>query len=828
MLPGMNSPAAALPAPVPPLARRELAWAVLGCGLVAALFLGPALFTGRVLSPADLLYDYYPWHTQPPPGWAGPSNTLLGDSVAQFEPWLSYTAARLRAGGLPLWNPDNLLGAPFLGNMQSAVFSPLNWPYYLWPDPAVLALRAWLKLFLAALGMYLLARQVLRVRPAAAALAALTFALGAFMTVWLLHPQTATALWLPWLWWATAGLVARPGPRWVAALAAIVGASLLGGHPETAYHAAEATGLFVLFAIWQSGRRRPGAVLGVLGLWAGAYVLGAVLAAVQILPFLEYSAQSVSLLRRTERQLLNFWLPFSYAWTAVSPDLFGNPARHTGWGAIINYNEANSYSGVLPLLLAPLAILTRDRGHRRLAVFLLAVAGLALGVVYKAPVVFEAALALPGMRLMLNHRLLVVVEFALALLAALGAETLRQRLHEGRRLLAGAVLVISAGWLAGGVGVPWLLAHTYFAVPADPAANAVWQAGLARGALLVLLCGGVLGAVIALAQARPRAARLLLGLLPVVVLADLWQAHGDYLPTIARAAYLPPTVATTFLQRQPGLFRIVGGGWQFMVDTNLVYGLADVRGYDAVDPLPYYQLVFAPWIKGNTHTRLNPSPLLDLLNVRYLLVAPGDDPNTGPGAPPAGAAPYVRVLDGGTTGASIYENPGALPRAWLVHRAEVQPDAEARPARLADPAFDRAGTALLNSPLLPDQPLPPAAPPAGMDVLTITRYLPEQVEIATASPAPGLLILADEAFPGWEAQVDGGPVPILTVDHALRGVYLPAGSHAVRFSYRPASFAWGAALSGVALLVLGGLAIWPGRRGQRSAVPPPDPGSVLS
>ena len=32
-------------------------------------------------------------------------------------------------------------------------------------------------------------------------------------------------------------------------------------------------------------------------------------------------------------------------------------------------------------------------------------------------------------------------------------------------------------------------------------------------------------------------------------------------------------------------------------------------------------------------------------------------------------------------------------------------------------------------------------------------------------------------FPGWQAQVDGAPAPILTVDHALRGVYLPAGAH---------------------------------------------------
>src|SRR5437868_6306004 len=81
--------------------RRELGWTILGWAAAAALFLSPALVSGRFLSPADLLYSYYPWHGEQPAGWAGPSNALLNDSVLQFEPWLAYSAARLHAGALP-------------------------------------------------------------------------------------------------------------------------------------------------------------------------------------------------------------------------------------------------------------------------------------------------------------------------------------------------------------------------------------------------------------------------------------------------------------------------------------------------------------------------------------------------------------------------------------------------------------------------------------------------------------------------------------------------------------------------------------------------------
>ena len=77
------------------LTRRELGWALLLIALSVTLFLGPALFTGRYLSPADLLFDYFPWRAQPPPGWTHPANNILSDSVFLYKPWLDYSAALL-------------------------------------------------------------------------------------------------------------------------------------------------------------------------------------------------------------------------------------------------------------------------------------------------------------------------------------------------------------------------------------------------------------------------------------------------------------------------------------------------------------------------------------------------------------------------------------------------------------------------------------------------------------------------------------------------------------------------------------------------------------
>ena len=83
---------------------------------------------------------------------------------------------------------------------------------------------------------------------------------------------------------------------------------------------------------------------------------------------------------------------------------------------------------------------------------------------------------------------------------------------------------------------------------------------------------------------------------------------------------------------------------------------------------------------------------------------------------------------------------------------------------------------------------------------------------------PGLVVLADHWDKGWRANLNGNPVPILRVNHALRGVVVPAGAGTLEFQYAPASFAWGlrlSALGAIALLGWSGVTVF--RR--RSSMP---------
>src|SRR5918997_4962555 len=139
------------------IARRPtLAAALLYLILSFAMF-APGLAPGRTLSASDYLWTATPWEAGRPAGIPGlGSNQEQADAATQFQPALQATRAALP--DVPLWDPYVLSGRSFLGDPQSAVFSPFSVPSYVLPFWDSLAVVAALKLFLAAFGAFLLGR----------------------------------------------------------------------------------------------------------------------------------------------------------------------------------------------------------------------------------------------------------------------------------------------------------------------------------------------------------------------------------------------------------------------------------------------------------------------------------------------------------------------------------------------------------------------------------------------------------------------------------------------------------------------------------------------
>ncbi len=299
------------------LRRHPAAAAALVYAVLSVLLYAPALIPGHTLSASDYLWGGAPWQGSAPAGVGGlGSNYEEADAVLVFQPFTQW--ARGELPGAPLWNPHIMAGRPFVANAQSALFSPFTWPALVLPFWWSLGIVAALKLFVAAMGTFLLAR-ALAVSWAGAVLAGIVFAFSLSFVVWLSWPLSSVWAWLPWLWLGVWEVARRPGALPVAGLALVVALQFFGGHPESSFHSLAASALFALLALSRSDDRWRAVGRLVIGV-----VAGAALAAVALLPFVELLFHSNDLTTREGREFLTLEPRFLLGF--FLPDYWGQPS----------------------------------------------------------------------------------------------------------------------------------------------------------------------------------------------------------------------------------------------------------------------------------------------------------------------------------------------------------------------------------------------------------------------------------------------------------------------------------------------------------------------
>ena len=591
---------------------------------------------------------------------------------------------------MPLWNPHQMGGRPFVANSQSALFSPFNWPSLLLPFWWSLGLAAALKVFCAALGAHLLAR-ALAIRYAGALLAGLVYGFGLFFVVWLSWPLSSVWAWLPWLLLCVWTVVRRPGARPVAALALVVALQFFGGHPESSFHVLAAGSFFALLAL---SRIERGARLRAIGRLAAGLAAGSLLAAVALLPFLELLARSGDFENREGKTGGHF--PVTALVNYVLPEYWGRPSQAPTQA--FAFSRAY-YAGALPLMLAALgggraaAAGSGSRSPRAARWRSRSRSG--------TPGLFELVTALPGFDHAYNQRLIIVGLLALALLAGWGLGDLL----DGVAAPAAAARrrPCCCGWCRSLVALlpgrrqrrrdrrrPGDRVGVRRAGEGDrqgrrPAGRgvAVARAGRARARAAVA------------ARVRPGGRRGLHGARRSGSSRSTCSASG-WARTRRSRPSTPSSPSRPALQRlldaRPA--RFVGlappvGPQALAPNVAMRYGLYDARGYDFPIERRYNRL----WrtLRDRRRGRLRaadaarrhrPSPALralGLLGVADIIQPPGEPPLAG-----------LRATYEGPD-ARIYANPHAMPRAWVVGGQRVVPDDDAQLAAIADAGLRRRG-----------------------------------------------------------------------------------------------------------------------------------------
>ena len=799
--------------------------------VICAVLLLPALRSGTVLAPVDLYYETPLYAPLRPAGYEEPANPHLFDQAYQFVPWRHYAWQRMRDGDLPLWNPLSAAGTPFVATLQAAVFYPVNLLTLPLPFAATFVASALLRLWIAGFATYLLLRRY-GSSVVAGLLGGTAFMLSGFVVGWLGHPHTNVAIWLPALILCVEGLrtskTRQAALRWWAALALVTGVQFLGGHIETSRDILLAAGLYAVIRTVQNGdiplRWRLIKLVG-----AGAAVAwGACIAAVQLLPFLEWLPLSAEYRARTGTgfQLWSFEpetllvLPL-----ALIPNLYGNPTwegvywSFDPWGS---FNESVLYAGAVPLALV-IAALANWRSDPLVRCWVI-IGGMTLGMALRLPV-FDWVNQLPGFALGHPGRLRLIAIFSVALLAGRGLDEV---LNPRWRSAARRYVETSLGLIAGAVGCVLLLTNVVFTRMDNWETRAVSRilnnfsdtpnpprtANVCRERLET--CGDELSrafafsnwemylalpvAVLALAALwtsvrSKRTSRLLAPVLLTLTAVELLAIGWGYNPAVSDAPLEqePPALATA--AEVAGEGRVTVLQQDALPDSHMLYEVQDIRGLDF--KTKWYETYLSAsgdrilWLANGVLLE-GARPLVTALDVQAVLTT---NPHlvarlTGDGSM------RVATTSGDFT---ILAPEQPVPRATLRYDVRVVESDEAASRILAGESARALDTALLSDTEVARAAATAVTRGTGVWSATVTENEPQLLVIDVSTDQTGLLVVSDAYYPGWTAMVDGEPADILRTNIAFRGILIEPGNHIVAMRYEPASIRYGMLLSTISI-----------------------------
>ena len=614
---------------------------------LVCLFLWRPIFKGEALLPGDYLANMLPWSAEVK-GDAAPVqwNPLQWDAIAQYYPWRVFYARSMSGGHIPLWNPHQFCGTPFLANGQSAVLYPLNLIFLVVDPISGFTVFAFIHLFLAAVFTYLLMRE-LNCSIVGAIVSAVVFTFSAFMVLWLELPTfISAATYIPLALLLTHRAVNRRSLFYGLLSGAAVALAFLAGHLQIAFYVLFAV---VLWWAWEyvrviAAEGRIYAFLKVVVPFIGFAIILALISAPQILPSIELAQNSHRSSLPTSSGyswfISNALKPYRLI-TAFIPDYFGNPAKRDYFvlgatgdykhvGSAADYIEYGMYAGILPLMLAMCAISGIRRqpyvGYFALLSFLAIITALGTPINYLFYHLVPGFSALGG-----PNRILVLYLFGIAALSGFGIDYFAKYAENkinwrGKQLASGTLQTLTIFLILIVFFVIFQCLASNFVVRFTGQSPDVLNAS-GKGFVIFLL----VSLIILLTRASSSISKSLFSILAIALIAaDLFSFGINYNPTSDRKLIYPQTKLTTKLKELAGNSRIapINPDWSLFQtpkallppNAAMVYGLYDVQGYDSLYTRQYKDLMYRV-------QEVDPSPP-ENGNMVFLKRFPGDSLHT--------------------------------------------------------------------------------------------------------------------------------------------------------------------------------------------------------
>jgi hypothetical protein len=708
-------------------------------------------------------------------------------------PMKVFASYSIQKGLIPLWDPYSGIGTPFYANLQSEIFYPPNFLFYLFSTQTALKFFIVLHFFFGGVFTYLFSRE-LGLSRFPALFSAIGFSLsGSLISIIDTTSALCATIWLPLVLFLSHRLLKSLELKWMLLTSFTLALQFLAGFPEVFILTLLSMGMMVL--LLKRGKKGERGLAGIVCFLS--IILALSLAMGQLLPFLEFIGLSTRSKGLTYDAAVQGALHPGHWIKLFIPDFYGNPmeVRPTpipeGWLKGI-------YVGLMPLILAILATFRLNR-EKTLLILLSGMAVLfSLGDHF-----FLYRFLFPlGLRIVrFPSKFFILATFTLPVLSGYGLEEIqtlvnnRRNLNhsekERRRMTLFLTILMVAGTLGVLVwvklGLTWIpklyawndsfrpeWAQTFFLNSLTPSL---------RSLTILLTSGGIL--LLVLYQKLPLA--FFKGLVLILVVSDLFVHNFKLMPVVSSHAFEFPTRTVSFLKAELNSegcsnelsgcispFRVYSTpltqqGAQFLLASHkydeqtiltatdllipnigLIFQIPNALTKGSVELASYERYrnkLESLWRSGyrkgtSSSEKATYETLLDRLNVKYVV-----------SAAPLSPQEFDLVQEGPV---KIFQNKTFLPRAYRV------PDKD-----------------LFKTPEIPaDQVVP----------VKIEQITPHDIKIELSEEGGKWLVLANQYYPGWRVYGDGREMMIQEVDDLFMGLELPPGIRHIQFKYQPGSF----------------------------------------
>ena len=735
-------------------------WPLLFIVLIWFIFSSPYFLLSKVPYSSTYQVNFFPpWASYEK--FHGPvKNNAMPDITTQIYPWKKFTIDTLRIGQIPLWNPNNFSGTPHLANYQSAVLSPFNILFFVFPFIDAWSILILLQPLLAGIFMYLMLRSFAR-SELASAIGSITFMFCGFVVVWMAYGTLSYAiLYLPLAIYACQRFLITYSKRFLVLLVILIPLSFFSGHFQVSLYFFMSVFAFIVLKFFEN-RRAVWLLFSILA--------GLTLSLSQILPSLLLHENAVRSLIFVKSETI----PFQYLSTLFAPDFFGNPVTRNDWFG--HYAEWASFVGIIPFILALLAF---SRKNKEIIFFTaLAVSSLILAV--DSPLsTFIVSLKLPVISTSSLSRIIVLFSFSVAVLSAFGLDNLVDLIKKDIRK------IYKISFVALFITVFLILFPILTSIPQDKLSVALKGLRIP----LILVFGLFL---VLLMHLKIKKIKFLTFIILLLVSAQSFYFAYKWMPFDPKGLIFPDLPVINAIKTNIGFGRMFGN---FGAEVSSYYGIPSIEGYD-----PLFIKRYGEFVQSADHGNFvdaqrsvvrisrrgdQMNRALDLLGVN-LIFHPVADTNQGWAFPVWEDRERFSIVFQDDK-FQIFKNNASLDRAQLFYDYEKIQDKKEIISRFYSPDFDFKNKLILEK----DPKINFKFQISNFKLddrgsAEILSYTPNEVKINVQTEMPALLFLSDNYYPGWKAYVNGKQTEIFRADYTFRAVVVPQGESTVLFSFEP-------------------------------------------